>query len=53
MVKTPPSNAGRAGLILGQGTKAPHAAGCGPNFFKGWGLGRWWFPAPGDQTQAQ
>ena len=27
MVKNPPSNAGDAGLIPGQGTKIPHAAG--------------------------
>ena len=27
MVKSPPSNAGDAGSILGQGTKIPHAAG--------------------------
>ena len=27
MVENPPSNAGNAGLISGQGTKIPHAAG--------------------------
>ena len=27
MVKNPPSNAGDAGSILGQGTKIPHATG--------------------------
>ena len=27
MVKNPPSNAGDAGLIPGEGTKIPHAAG--------------------------
>ena len=27
VVKNPPSNAGDVGLILGQGTKIPHAAG--------------------------
>ena len=27
MVKNPPSNAGDVGLIPGQGTKIPHAAG--------------------------
>ena len=27
VVKNPPSNAGDAGLIPGQGTKIPHAAG--------------------------
>ena len=33
MVKTPPSNAGNAGSILGWGTEIPHAAGCSPKFF--------------------
>ena len=28
MVKTPPSNAGGAGSILGGGTKIPQASGC-------------------------
>ena len=27
VVNNPPSNAGDAGLILGQGTKIPHAVG--------------------------
>ena len=28
------SNTGRVGLILGQGTKIPHAVQCGQNFLK-------------------
>ena len=32
VVKTPPSSAGDWGLIPGEGTKIPHAAGCGQKF---------------------
>ena len=32
MVKTPPSNAGGAGLIPGWGTKIPHARQCGQKY---------------------
>ena len=34
VVKTPPSNAGGVGSIPGQGTKVPHAAGCGQKSLK-------------------
>ena len=34
VVKTPLSNAGDWGLIPGEGTKIPHAVGCGQKFLK-------------------
>ena len=39
VVKSPPSNAGAVGSILGWGTKIPHAAGCGQKIkiSKTWG----------------
>ena len=39
VVKSPPSNAGAVGSILGWGTKIPHTAGCGQKIkiSKTWG----------------